>query len=529
MVPDTLPVELLELVFGWLRLSRDGHVLGNIYCPPGLTDDDKLRRKGLHSLCRTSKTTSRIATPLLYADVVIGPRSATTICQMNCLFRTLFENIELAKCIQHVVAIHPMGMIQEDFDLKYVLERMAAIREANLSRQIACARMIWGPAGGDAWTVDLTTSTEQAQVTLLLALSINLRHLTLGTYNGPLRRLLGLHLHAPENTDRHLGIDRQLFLQLQSLDMYTNATPFPYRAPTPFDISFPNTERYMHTISTFKHLPALKHYRHAFPTDFVADSGGNMEDIPYTPSLEPALQGLQTLHLVDCSVPMIQIISTVTLCTNLKEFRYRMRNLPEVIDFKNLLAALSLSSHTLEYLYLSKSREMNTKRQLYTVQYLPPAGTLTNFTRLQALIAPLDVIMGGLSDESHPEPPADMGTWSTPWTYLAKSYAGFQFPLAVSECIPSSLQTLGLSDEYCEIFDRNFARDLDNQACILLSQDIEQLPNLRTIRMIHTKFCWNGDGHKVLKAKCIERGIDYKYEGDIDDMHLLRQYYAESS
>jgi hypothetical protein len=530
MIPDTLPVELLELVFRWLRLSRDGHVLGNTQRPPGLTDDDKSRRRGLYSLCLTSKKTSHIATPLLYADVIVGPCSPTTIRQMTCLFRTLFEKFELSKCIQHVVAIHPMGMLHEDLDRDQVPERMAAISEAKISRQSSCARVIWGRAGGDAWTYDLDTSPEQAQVTLLLALSINLRHLTLGTYYGSLKRLLELPPRAPENIARHLGIDRQRFLHLQSLDVYIDTDSFPYNIPTTtLDLYSPEEKRYMDLICTFEHLPALRVYRHASPTDIVVKFRGDRGDIVYTPSLGAACKQLTTLHLIDGIVHMKQIISTVKHCTNLKEFRYRMATLPEHIDFKTLFAALSLSSHTLKYLYLSKGREVDTKRKPYTVQYLPPAGTLVNFTRLLALIAPVDVIMGGLYDESHPKPYANVDNGWEVWTYPTISYTGFQFPLAASECIPSSLRTLGLSDEYCESFDENFARDLDNQACILLAQDIEQLPNLRTIRMTYTKFCWNGGGHEVLKAKCEERGIDYKSEEGIDDMDLLRRYYAESS
>lgn len=161
-----------------------------------------------------------------------------SIRQMVCLFRTLFERIEFAKRIEHVIAIHPMERMLEDEDPEDVPERSAAVREALVSRQVPCAQMIWGVKGANAWAVDLDFSTEQAQTTILLALCSNLRHLTVGTYNGSLKHFLGLDLHAPENPDRYLGIGRQRFLQLKAIDVCTDAQLYPYNNFNSLEPSF---------------------------------------------------------------------------------------------------------------------------------------------------------------------------------------------------------------------------------------------------------------------------------------------------
>jgi len=73
----TLPTELLDKIFGHLRPNiRLSNLPGR--CDKSWlrhNDDDRAKRKGLHSLCRTTKRLRKSATPLLYTDIhVVGWR-----------------------------------------------------------------------------------------------------------------------------------------------------------------------------------------------------------------------------------------------------------------------------------------------------------------------------------------------------------------------------------------------------------------------------------------------------------------------
>lgn len=283
-------------------------------------------------------------------------------------------------------------------------------------------------------------------------------------------------------------------------------------------------ELYTQLITTFEHLTALRHYRHALATDVQAEIGGVNEDITYTTSLGSALQQLHTLHLVDCDLPVIQVVGTVKLCTNLRKFCYRVGNCADFLDFRDLCAALSLSKDTLEYLHLSMGREFPFQVSIHGA--LP--ATCRYVDRLYTLAGP-DCACGRRYGGSfgrcsrRSQQKSSLGGSLEP---SGKYFAGFQFLLPAGECLPSSLRTPCPHDEFHRYTDEIITRDMADEACMLLTHDVERLPFLRTVQMLHMAPILVDERHKKLQACCLQRGIDFVAAEGIDDADMLRRYYA---
>jgi len=81
----TLPTEILDKIFGYLRPNIRLTNLPQHDDTSWLADnnDDRAKRKGLYSLCQTTKRLQKSATPLLYTDIhVIGWRKERPIMQL---------------------------------------------------------------------------------------------------------------------------------------------------------------------------------------------------------------------------------------------------------------------------------------------------------------------------------------------------------------------------------------------------------------------------------------------------------------
>jgi hypothetical protein len=158
-------------------------------------------------------------------------------------------------------------------------------------------------------------------------------------------------------------------------------------------VGFPHPETYDYRISTFRHLPALRHYRHLYPCD-VHDA------LPLDSDLRPAiigggLENLRTLHLDKTLLRTEQIVNTVGSCNVLEEFRYRplgTETLAKFVDFKPICEALLLSKNTLQYVYLSMGEHVS-DRNWFDYSY-PSAGYFTQFDKLRTLVLSVGVLMG---------------------------------------------------------------------------------------------------------------------------------------
>ena len=321
----------------------------------GPSDSDHRRKIALRALCQTSKRTSNAATPFLYADVRITATGAAAIDQMTYLFTTLAKYPRLVHHIAYVQTQLNLGERTEGSD-----EEELAIKRAVESPQDILARVYWSPRAAELWLNKLRQSPNQGQVTLLLGITQNLSHARIGSSNGSLSRLLGLELAACVANHRP-------YAKLESLEIWNNPDQFPDGNQGHHCKGFPDPEPYIRLISSLRHLLSLRHFHHAWPCD-VLDALEYPTTLPVRFD-DRGLRNVSTLHLIDCFIPVNQVILTLEMCKCLREFRHSSSMRDTSLDYNGLCNALEKNKATLEYLYLAMGVDTE-------VNY-----DVTNFTR----------------------------------------------------------------------------------------------------------------------------------------------------
>ena len=415
----TLPTEILDRIFGHLRpdirpLNLPKHCDSSWLID---NDDDRTKRKTLHSLCQTTKLLQKSATPLLYADIhIVGwrqerrvrhnaaeamPREVPMfegdrVRQMTRLLRTISSRLDLAKHVQVIRCNQTLARRSKEVGLEEQEEDLElAMKEAIVAGLPAIVRNLFklrvkGPwcdqlnlRAEGLWCDQFNRTPEKAQMTLLLWLSPNVSELTLETYNGSLSQMLGLELGSSIPC---------LYEKLATVNIITGDFILSVDRDG-LNCIMPEPESYDDRIAIFRYLPALKHYRHRGPDDVHHNLLG-----PEALRLAfegDGLQNLSTLHLVDCKLSTEQIVMTVQSCHRLVEFRFRLLfmtryggadDIDQVLDFSSICEALLQSKDTMRYLSLSNSK---TEGQLTDQSCTTLAvGTLNKFTKLQTLLVP---------------------------------------------------------------------------------------------------------------------------------------------
>ena len=426
----TLPTELLDKIFGHLRPNIR---LSNLprRCDQSWlkhNDDDRAKRKGLHSLCRTTKRLRKSATPLLYTDIhVVGWRKEKKmrqafgpeapfefsmdeqgiVRQLTRLLRTFKERSELAKYIQVIRCNQSLARRTKEDGLDEQHDDMVlAIEEAIDEGLPTMVQGLFNPIVAGIWEREFRGVPEKAQMTLLLWLSPNVSELTLGTYSGSLSRLLGLELGSSRLSQ---------FVKLATINVITDSFIL-NDDHNGVRCLYPEPESYDDCIATFRYLPALEHYRHREPYDIQrALLGLEAVRLPFEGD---GLRNLSTLHLVDCHLSMQQIIMTVGSCYRLRGFRFQLGFLSSydepddtelVLDCGGICEALLQSKDTLRYLSLSPIDARSSDQSCSTLA----VGTINKFTKLQTLLVPAMILtetpitITYTSEEAHWDPTLD--------------------------------------------------------------------------------------------------------------------------
>jgi hypothetical protein len=432
---NDLPEELLEDIFGRLRPEPTRYAIEDYYTKDIEQDPEQehyrdARSVGLFAICRTSKRFSRIATPLVFAKL-----DTPDISLMTGLIDTFSKRPELANYVTDIASgnlLHnPCKAIE------------AKVEEVLRSQLPTVAAEVWNASTAALWVEDLKKEPKKAQLTLLLALTPNLSHLQLGTYNGTLQKVLGLDFAA--NIPGFHG-----YKKLERLDIGTE----PKRILEP--------ESYSQCISTFRHLPALRHYRCLY----LRKVGGSRVEMT-----GHGLQNLQTLHLCDVRLSIQEITKSVWFCKSLKEFRFRALGPYHFFThyFDDLCCALAQSKDSLEYLCVQFGRGLLNSRLAWE-GYTPARGVFKQFLNLRTLLVPVIALLGA--------PTYD------PLQGLEATWQHFKFNEDISECLPVSLSFLGLEDTNARFSAKRVQRNLVVDAVHQLGRGLHKLPNLQAVYLL---------------------------------------------
>jgi len=530
----TLPIEVLDRIFGYLRpgirplnLPKYGDVSWLID-----NNDDRMKRKTLHSLCRTTKRLRRSATPLLYADIhIVGWRQERKVrhlpqgtsrevptgeedCvrQLTRLIRTISSCSHLAEYIQVIRCNQTLARRSKEVGLEQQEEDLVlAMGEAISEGLPAMVQSLFNDQVAGLWHDEFKGTPAKAQLTLLLWLSPNISELTLETYNGDLSRILGLELGSSRP-----GHYAKLATINITEDFLVKVNDEPDQTDR-LNCVFSQPESYDERIATFRYLPALKHYRHRYPDDIHRSLLG-----PEALRLDfegNGLRNLSTLHLVDCKISMEQIIMTIRPCHRLVEFRFRLGclrpyderdDMPRVLDFELMCMALLQSKDTMRYLSLSAEKaEGRFSDQTCTTLAV---GTLNEFTKLQTLLVPAMIltetpmIITYTSEEAHWDP-------------------DLTFPLEIVESLPTSITLLGLGNEKLrQPLEGSWHLYIADEANRQLAMGIERLPNLRAVCILHAAqrdIVYIPD----LWDACLQKGIEYVVQNSLEGDAIPLKHY----
>jgi hypothetical protein len=525
---EGLPDELLLKILGYLRPNTRFYPTDIVYL---LREVDAEGIRSLLDTCLTSKQLRRVAQPLLYKTVhfwgwgeyfddegqeeeedeeASNSISPGIVHQLTCLLRTIRVRPDLARSVKIIRSPYRLGRKRQDSEwLKEEKAMEKATKEAIDADLTGMVRELSNPYTANLWTKMFHVTPGQAQMLLLLWLSPNVLELTLGTYDGSLCQLLGLEL-ASNVPDFH-GYKR-----LDTININTDEGTMPHPGGRKIaSSSYPNPEPYDDLISSFECLPALRHYRHDYPTDVhgvLSRSSIRLDFRGY------GLRNLRTLHLVDCLISMEQILDTVRSCHFLTEFRFRPANMVinpndanEVthLDFASLCEALGQSKYTLRYLYLSMGRNNSYVSYVDTYTTLA-AGTLVGFSGLQTLVVPAAILTRG-SEKVNPD--------------------DFHFDernLQVISHIPTSIVSLGLSNEQLyRTREEDEYKSLAREAIAQLASGLGRLPKLQAIHMLHP----HRSGivfSQEFQHRCAKEGIEYVVKASLLDDEFLLRYYGVS-
>jgi len=527
----TLPTEILDRIFEYLRPDiqplnfpdrDDAYWLID-------NDDDRTKRRTLHSLCRTTKRLRKSATPLLYADIhIVGWRQERKVAlegeipmgeedcvrQLTRLIRTISSLPHLAEYIQVIRCNHTLARRSKEVGLKKREEDLVlAMGEAIREGLPTMVEDLHNDQVARLWHDDFKVTPAKAQLTLLLWLSPNVSELTLEAYNGPLSRILGLELGSSRPGQ---------YAKLATINLFTGDFNLKV-ADEPDELDglnclFPQPESYDECIATFRYLPALKHYRHRYPNDIHRRLLGPK-------ALRLAFEGdglrnLSTLHLVDCNISMEQIIMTIRPCHRLVEFRFRLDHLrphdepdgmPRVLDFGGICEALLQSKDTLRYLSLS-AKEVVGQFVHHSCTSLA-VGTLNKFTKLQTLVVPTMILT---------ETPITI-------TYTSKEVdlePNMAFPLRIVESLPTSITLLGLGNEHLwRPHEGSWHLQLAEEANRRLAMAIGTLPNLRAVYILHPAQQPGIVYIPDLWDACLPKNIEYVVRDSLDGNAILLKHY----
>jgi len=531
----TLPTEILDKIFGYLQPNIQLFNLPKRCDASWLidNDEDRAKRKGLHSLCRTTKRVRKSATPLLYRNIhIVGWREerkirlepmgvppytrvpyelqmdeAALVRQLTRLLRTISMRRELAECIQVIRCNQSLARrLKEDGMEEQQEDMVLAMGEAIDEGLPTIVQGLFDPIAAGLWDREFQGTPEKAQMTLLLRLSPNVSELTLNTYNGSLSRILGLELGSSKSDQ---------FAKLATINVITDN----FILNDDHDgirCLFPEPELYDERIATFRYLPALEHYRHHHPYDIHrALLGREALRLPFEGY---GLRNLSTLHLVDCSLSMEQIIMTIRPCCRLVEFRFRLFHLTayeehddidRVLDFGGICEALLQSKDTMRYLSLSMRQADGGPPQNCTTLAV---GTLNKFTKLQTLLVPAVILT---------ESPITI-------TYTPGEFewdSTLQFQLRIVESLPTSITLLGLGNEHLSRpRDGSWHLELTDEANRQLAMGIGRLPNLRAVCILHAAqpdIVYIPD----LWDACLQKNIEYVVQDSLNGDEILLKHY----
>ena len=526
----TLPTEILDKIFGYLRPDIRLFNLPKDDDTSWLADnnDDRAKRKGLYSLCQTTKRLRKSATPPLYTDIhVVGwrkerqimqwPGSAahelpmdelSVVRQLTRLLRTLKEQSKLAKYIQVIRCNQTLARLLKEDGLEEDAEDVVlAMKEAIEEGLQDMVQNLFNPIATRLWHDEFKRIPEKAQLTLLLWLSPNISELTLNKYNGSLSRILGLELGSSKPGQ---------FAKLATINVITDR----YILNDDFDgvrDTYPEPESYDDRIATFRYLPALEHYRHRQPYDIHREVLGR--EALRLPFEGDGLRNLSTLHLVDCHLSTQQIIMTVRPCYRLREFRFSLGHLTlydelddteRVLDFGGLCEALLQNKDTMRYLSLS-ARQADVQFRDQSLTTLAVV-TLNKFTKLQTLLVPAMILT---------ETPITITYTSEEVEWDPTQH----FQLRIVESLPTSITLLGLGNEHLwNPSDGSWHLGLTDEASRQLAMGIGRLPNLREVCILHESqrnILYIPD----LGDACLQKGIEYVVQDSLEGDEILLKHY----
>jgi hypothetical protein len=482
---DDLPEELLEDIFGRLRVKstryeidyNSRYIEQNPEQNPEQEHDREATCVGLLAICRTSKRFSRIATPLLFAEL-----DNPDISQMTGFIETFSERPEIAKYTTYIAF---QNLFSEPCK-----STEAEVEEVLKSQLPTVAARVWKASTAALWVEDLKKEPKRAQLTLLLALTTGLSHLRLGIYSGTLQKVLGLDFAV--NAPSFHG-----YKKLERLDIGAR--------PTTRD---PERESYSQCISTFRHLPALRHYRCFYPNwkgPRVAITGHGF-------------QNLQTLHLCEVRHSMQDTANSLWFCKRLKEFRFRARRNSYFMTsfFEDLCCALAQSKDSLEYLCVQLGNGMR-NTHLVSRGYVPVHGVFKQFLKLRTLVVPLITLLGAPVHD----PSQDRG--------LKATWQRFKFQNDIDECLPMSLSCLGLEDTNARFSEKTVERNLVVDAVHQLRRGLHKLPNLQAVYLLASESRENNkDAFEGVQDEWDETRVDLIQPVHNDRLILLRYHGQEA-
>ena len=404
----------------------------------------------------------------------------------------------LAKHIKHIRSTYGLGRAMQD-----CLWTKNAMRKAIDAGQPAMVERLSNSHTADLWTKMFNDTPAQAQIMLLLWLSLNVSELTLYTYDGPLSRILGLELSSNvPNFHKYAKLDTI------NIDGVNEDDDVAHPA-------YPEPESYDSCISILEALPAMRHYRHNHPKNIL---GVLQMSVKRPPFRDEVLANLQSLHLVDCQITMEQMFRTLQPCRSLSDFRFRAANMAfdrmsedEIthLDFVGICEALMPSKQTLRYLYLSMGNGPHTVRNVGTYNTLA-AGTLKEFDRLETLIVPA-AILTITSEKVDPD---------------LENFHFQEDNLQIIDHLPASVVLLGLSnDQTGQFFEENDHKWLAREAAAQLARGLVQLPNLQAVHILESQSS-QIVYPRELQDRCVEDEIDFVIEKWMEDDRLMVKHYG---
>ncbi|KAF2867720.1 hypothetical protein BDV95DRAFT_610623 [Massariosphaeria phaeospora] len=466
---DDLPDELILEAIEWLRPTPcDDHEdtdSGSLMRSGLRFLDNEKRLEDLLALSLTSRRISRITEVVLYSTILVDSPGRSGHLRLTSLLSTLLQKPCLANHVTYIENIYRRynesgrGPRQLGFlDEKKWYGGNRWDHHVHIITQ--AAKQFWNDSSLQAWTTGLAVLPEYSQLTLLIALSPNVKQL-----------VLQVHEESTPSFWDCLGIQTTDGLSLPLPGFHSLSKLHKLYIST---LQIPDNPkgRYPRFVSALRKIPSLQHYRHTGPC-------GDPSSLP----VDVQLHSLQTIHLMECEITIDHIAKTLEGCTSLKSFKCSwvpmMYTDLSQCHFVDLINGLLVSKDTLEHVDIALG-EIG-----WDFKQFPQIGSFAGFPRLKSMSLDEILLLGILEGEE-----------------LLQPRITARPAVPISQCLPLSLQSLTMT---C------YHTDLTDESLVLwdFAKGISQFARLEKVRLVAGS---GNRGRDALKAHFAEHGVTLETE-----------------